>query len=61
MTDRKEKRDAKNARHRRNEQRRFDRKLDKMFDPWRYMLEDSVRYAVQQQAFESVVKSGVFG
>lgn len=61
MTDRKEKRDAKNARHRRNEQRRFDRKLDKMFDPWRDMLDESLRYAVQQRALKAVAESGIYG
>jgi hypothetical protein len=58
---RKEKRDGKNANHRRNEQRRFDRRIDKMFAPWRDMLDESARYAVQQQAFEEAVNSGVFG
>lgn len=58
---RKEKRDRKNANHRRNEQRRFDRKVDKIFAPWRDMLDDSARYAVQQQALAAAVASGIYG
>ena len=42
---RKQKRDAKNARHRRNEERRFDRKIHKMWKPWRDMMIESARYA----------------
>jgi hypothetical protein len=45
VMDRKQKRDAKNARHRRNEERRFDRKIHKMWKPWRDMMIESARYA----------------
>ena len=50
VMDRKQKRDAKNARHRRNEERRFDRKIEKMWNPWRDIMIESARYAVEQAA-----------
>lgn len=40
---RKEKRDAKNARHRANEIRRIDRKIDKMFQPFLPLLREAKR------------------
>ena len=43
--DRKLKRDAKNARHKVNERRRFDRKIEKMWNPWRDIMAESARYA----------------
>ena len=58
---RKEKRDGKNANHRRNEQRRFDRKIDKLFEPWARILNHCAIYAVQQRAREAAVASGVYG
>ena len=45
VMNRKEQRDAKNARHKVNEQRRFDRKIDKIWKPWRDMMAESARYA----------------
>ena len=45
VMNRKQKRDAKNARHRRNEDRRFNRKIDKIWKPWRDIMAESARYA----------------
>lgn len=38
---RKEKRDRKNANHRRNEQRKWDRRIEAMFRPFAQMLAES--------------------
>ena len=56
VMDRKQKRDAKNARHRRNEERRFDRKIHKMWKPWRDMMIESARYADLNMTETNAVK-----
>ena len=56
-----QKRDAKNENHRRNEQRRFDSKVDRIFSPWRDVLDNSGRYAVQQKALAIAAEQSTTG
>lgn len=56
VMNRKQKRDAKNARHRRNEDRRFDRKIDAIWKPWRDMMAESARYAELNMTETEAVK-----
>ena len=62
---RKEKRDRKNANHRRNEQRKFDRRVEAMFAPFVPLLqkmkqEQEIREATEK-AWRRAYDSGAFG
>ena len=62
---RKERRDRKNANHCRNEQRKFDRRVDAMFAPFVPLLqeikqEQEIREATEK-AWQRAYDSGAFG
>lgn len=62
---RKEKRDRKNANHRRNEQRKFDRRVEAMFRPFAPMLVEQKRQLELANAIDEARQlaweSGAFG
>jgi hypothetical protein len=62
---RKEKRDRKNANHRRNEQRKFDRRVDAMFAPFVPLLQEMKQQQeireVTEKAWQLAYDSKAFG